>query len=323
MGTSEIIFGRYRIIERVGEGGMCHVFRALSQDDSEVALKILKDEFKDDPRFRTMFTTEAEVTMALDHTNLIRGFDSGEHMGRLFLAIELVEGCSLDELVESAHRRGFPIPPDLALYIVSEVLDGLHALHETTSSGGVPLMLVHRDVSPDNIFLAFDGRVVLGDFGVAQIQDIGASVVPLGKLGYMAPEMVQGGDLDRRADVFSAGVILYELITGARAFPAETDEEGLALLAEAKVQRPSRMRPDIDRNLEELMLKALARRPQGRFQTAEEMLVELGSTWSQVLGNPRSLEALLAAMRPKEAKAWATRHRPETKSTLDIVWPTS
>jgi serine/threonine-protein kinase len=320
---SAVHFGPYRVQERLGEGGMCNVFRARREgEETECALKVLKDEWRQDERVRQMFMTEADVSLMIDHPNLVRGLDAGEVNGRLFLALELIEGGSLGEMVEACRSLRFPLPPDLAMYAVSELLEGLHALHESKSRSGTHLGLVHRDVSPHNVFCSFDGRVILGDFGVAQVKAYGETgdQVPLGKLGYMAPEMVHGESLDRRADVFSCGIVLYELLTGHVPLEADSEEEGLARTAEARIPRPSRFVPSLPRALETVLLTATARRARDRFQTAEEFLLELEPFWSKQLANPFAFRALWAAVRPRQAKSWAERHRPRS-TTIESAWP--
>ncbi|MEM1023993.1 MAG: serine/threonine-protein kinase [Myxococcota bacterium] len=320
MTGAEVKFGSYRILERLGEGGMCHVFRARREDHRrDCALKVLKDEWRSDEKVCRMFTTEADLSLMLEHSTLVKGLEAGEVGGRMFLALELVDGSSLGAAMRDAGRKGFPFPIDLALFAVSEVLDGLHAMHEAHGAGGEPLGLVHRDVTPDNVFLGFDGRVLIGDLGVAQVQAYGESTdVPLGKLGYMAPEMLQGELIDRRADVFAAGVIAYELLTGQAPFAADSEEEALSKLADARCPRPSQLVPSIDPGLEHVLMTALARRPKDRFDSAETMLLELEPHWSKMLGNPFAIQALLSALRPFEAKAWRSSN---SSPSVTSAWP--
>ncbi len=319
-----IRFGPFRILERLGEGGMCYVFRARRDgEDRDCALKLLKDSARNDERARELFATEAEVALLVDHPNLIRTHDAGRIDKRNFIAMELVEGTTVAALAESLARHDLAMPPDLAMFIVSELLEGLHALHEACSETGEPLGLVHRDVTPDNMFLGFDGRVLLGDFGVAHVEAFG-DVNPehaVGKLGYMAPELLGDAPPDRRADIFSAGVILFELMTGSRLFEAEDEDEGLAMLAEARVPRLSSVFVDIDRKLESVVTRALARRARDRFETAEEMAVELETHWSKLIGNPFALQALVASTFPTEAQAWSSRSTSGARQSITTAWP--
>jgi serine/threonine-protein kinase len=183
---------------------------------------------------------------------------------------------------------------------------------------------VHRDVTPDNVFVGFDGRVLLGDFGVTHVQAFGDSSPhhAVGKLGYFAPESMGTERIDRRADIFSAGVMLFELLTGTRLFEAEDDERTLAQMADARVPPLHRYVPEIDRELAAIVARALAKRPRDRFETAEDLAVELEPHWSKAIANPPALDALVAATFPTEARAWAVRHTPETLETVDLSWPT-
>lgn len=304
-------FGSYTIYERLGQGGMCVVFRArhdaMAQD---CALKVLRQDRRADERVHDLFITEADLSMLLDHPNLVTTYEAGEHHGRYYIAMELMQGGTLGDLLAELSRRDIPLPQDLALYFVGEILEGLHALHEAAGATGRPLGLIHRDITPHNIFLSFDGRVILGDFGVALIQAYGDASPGevLGKLGYLAPEMISMEEVDRRADIFSAGVVLYELLTGQRLYAGDDEDEVLADIAEGKVPRPRKARESISRGLEAVVLQALARRPRDRFETAEHLLYALEPFWSRPVGNPYALAALLAALYPERAAAWREEH---------------
>lgn len=298
-------FGPYQIVDRLGTGGMCHVFRARHDDGSiDCALKLLREERRQDEQIRDLFVTEADLALLLQHPNLIRTYDAGEVDDRYYIAMELMEGGTLGEVVKALKERGIPLPPDYAMFILSEILEGLHALHTATGHTGRPLGLIHRDVTPHNIFLSFDGRVILGDFGVALIQaygDVDPGLV-LGKLGYLAPEMIGMEEVDHRSDLFAAGVVLWELLTGERAFDEGTEEEVMEDILEARITRPRKVAPGLSREADSVVMNALARRPKDRFETAEEMLYALDPLWSKELGNPRAIAALVSAVFPEEAK---------------------
>jgi serine/threonine protein kinase len=305
-------FGPYTIFERLGQGGMCLVFRARHETtDYDCALKVLRPDRRADERVRDLFITEADVSLLLDHPNLIRTYEAGEVEGRHYISMELMQGGTLAELQHQCALNQLPLPQDFVLYILSEVLEGLQSLHEATGRTGRPLGLIHRDVTPQNIFVSFDGRVILGDFGVAMIGAYGEDSPGevLGKLGYLAPEMVAMGEVDHRADLFSAGVVLYELLTGARLFDGKDQERVLEEIAEARVPRPRRSRETISRGLEQVILRALTKRPRDRFESAEEMLYALEPHWSKQVANPYALAALLRALYPDRAAAWRAEHQ--------------
>lgn len=300
-------FGPYTIFERLGEGGMCLVFRARhDQAQHDCALKVLREDRRQDEKIRDLFITEADLAMLLDHPNLIRTYDAGEAQGRYYIAMELMQAGTLGDLVRHMADKKLPLPQDFVLYFLSEILEGLHSLHEAEGQSGRTLGLIHRDVTPQNIFLSFDGRVILGDFGVALIQaygDVDPGLV-LGKLGYLAPEMVVMEEVDRRADVFAAGVVLFELLTGTRLFDGDDEEAVMGDIAEARVPRPRKVRPSISKGLEGVLLKALSRRPKDRFESAEEMLYALEPYWARPAANPYAIAGLLGALYPTRAQAW-------------------
>lgn len=293
-------FGPYRILERIGEGGMCQVFKVRRDDlGIDCALKVLREGARRDPRLRDLFVTEADLSLLLQHPNLIRTYDADEVDGRAYIVMELLDGGTLDDLRMALDVEGSPFPDDLALFVVSEMLAGLDALHEAKGETGRPLGIVHRDVTPHNVFLGRDGRVVLGDYGVAAIQAHGDEIeqeVP-GKLAYLAPETIARDVVDRRADVFSAGVILYELLLGRRPFEADDEADTIDLILEARVTRPRRLRPDLPAELEAVLLSALARRPRDRPPTAAALREALVPFIDPGLAHPRLLGALMQSLR--------------------------
>lgn len=314
-------FGEYTVVGRLGEGGMCHVFRARRHGASfDCALKLLKREHLGDERIRDLFVTEADIALMLHHPNLIATYDAGEINGRLYIAMELIEGSTLDELIDRCIKSAVVIPIDFALFIISQILEGLQSLHSVKGKTGRELALIHRDVTPHNIFLSYEGRVVLGDFGIAQIKGFGG-VQPaeaVGKIGYLSPEMVVGEEVDRRSDLFSAGIVLHELLTATRLFSSGSDDEIMAAIAEAKLVRPRRIRPSISRGLEGVILKALARRSKDRYENAAEFLGELEPYWSKKLGAPDAIAALMSGIFHDEAAAW--RSGQGIRASSDPAW---
>jgi serine/threonine-protein kinase len=312
MGEPLARFGPYEILDRLGTGGMCHVFRARHDGGTvDCALKLLREERRSDDQIRDLFVTEADLALLLQHPNLIRTYDAGEVDDRYYIAMELMEGGTLGDVLKALAAMKIPLPPDYALFILSEILEGLHALHTATGHTGRELGLIHRDVTPHNIFLSFDGRVILGDFGVAMIQaygDVDPGLV-LGKLGYLAPEMIAMEEVDHRADVFAAGVVLWELLTGARLFDRGSDEEVMEDILEGRITRPRRVQPTLSRELEAVVMHALARKPKDRYETAEAMLYALEPLWSKKLGNPAAIASLVAAVFQEKAERWRATRR--------------
>jgi serine/threonine-protein kinase len=304
-------FGDYTISGRLGEGGMCLVFRARRKGDlQDCALKLLREERRNDEQIVDLFVTEADLAMLLHHPNLVETYDAGEIQGRHFIAMELIEGGNLREICAQCQRLGIELPPDFALFIISEVLEGLDAVHSAVGHSGEALGLVHRDVTPQNVFVSFDGRVILGDLGIAQIGAYGQAEhgVAVGKLGYLSPEQVTSEPIDGRSDLFSVSVILFELLTGQRLYDSGGEErEVMEAIAEARAPKLRRLKPSLSRSLEATMAQALARRPKDRFQSAEEMVLALQPLWSPLLANPKALAGLMSGLFRDQARAFRQR----------------
>lgn len=311
-------FGDYTILEHLGEGGMCQVFRARRRNErTDCALKILKESRRDDEQIRDLFLSEADISLLVDHPNLIHTIDAGEVNGIHYIAMELIEGCTLAQMIARSQELRIGIPPDLVLFIVSEILEGLHALHTANGRSGRPLGLIHRDVTPHNVFLAFDGRVVLGDFGVAHIGAYGDvdRTLAIGKIGYLAPEVAAAEESDHRVDIFAAGIVLFEMLTDQRLFEG-TDDEVMQAIAEARIPRLRQLEPGLSRGLEAAVAKALTRRPKDRFETAEAMIYELEPFWSRHIATPQALAAYISGLFREEAREWRARaDLPEPSSS--------
>ncbi|MBI3178476.1 MAG: protein kinase, partial [Deltaproteobacteria bacterium] len=204
-------------------------------------------------------------------------FEAGEQDQKLFIAMEFIDGRDLDQLIFRAKKIAIAVPMGVMLHIAGEVLQGLAFAHDLCDADGNRLNLVHRDVNPANVFLSYGGRVKLGDFGVAAIAagEVEKSREVAGKIGYFAPEQIAGEKVDQRADLFAVGVMLWETLCGQRLFAGTDSDHVMRLNARAKITRPSKVNPDIDADLESVVLKALERRPADRFASAREMLVEL------------------------------------------------
>ena len=299
--------GPYELRAHIGEGGMCHVFRARKDGETtDCALKLLKEDQRKDERILDLFVTEADLAMLFDHPNLITTLDAGEHRDRYYIAMELIEGANLKQIHEQCDHLGVRLPPDFALFFVNEILEGIGALHDATAETGRELGLVHRDVTPSNVFISFDGRVVVGDFGIAHIKAYGQTEPgqAVGKLGYLAPEIVTEEGIDRRSDLFAVGIILYELLTHTRLYSGADEEAVLNAIASADVVRPRKVMPGLAKGVEQCLMKALTRRPKDRFQTAAEMATALRPHWSEVIADTDATSALMNGIYREEARKW-------------------
>lgn len=270
-----LLRGKYEIIARLGKGGMAEVdLAAVRGPGGFNKLVVLKRLRSDDEAYRAMFLDEARLAALLHHPNVVQTYEVSELDGSYFIAMEYLDGQSLDKIIRETQKIGKPLEARLCARLVADALSGLHYTHELCDYAGTPLEVVHRDISPHNLFLTYEGNVKVLDFGVAKtIASTGETQVGVvkGKLAYMAPEQAGGETLDRRTDIFSIGVVLWELLTLQR---LRTADSAAGLLNEALQGRSpdlTQFRPEVDRRLETVLWRALAHYPRRRFQTAQEM----------------------------------------------------
>jgi len=239
-----------------------------------VAVKRILPHLTEDRQYVTMFLDESRVLAQLEHDNVIRTLAVGQVDETPFIALEFVFGPDARMVFHKSRRTEQPIPMSIACYVMAQVCAALHYAHERQDEEGNPLGLVHRDVSLQNVLLSYDGAVKLTDFGIAKsgvnVARTEAGVVK-GKFGYMAPEQVMSQPMDRRSDVFSAGICLYELLTGERLFSGDSDYQAVERVRNVRIEPPSRYNRMIPSTLEAIVMKALSKAPRDRFQTASEM----------------------------------------------------
>jgi len=295
-------YGRYLLLERIGEGGMADCFRAVVQGAGGfqrlVVLKRIKTEHATRGDFMRMFVREARVSALLHHPNIVQVFDFGEHQGTYFLVMEHVHGCSLLELLRALYKNGQALAPGTAAYIAEQVAQGLAYAHGLTDQRGRPRGIVHRDITPSNIMLPFTGGVKIVDFGIAKALDepdnVGTRSGDLkGKLSYMAPEQVTGEPVDHQADVFSLGVVLWEMLVGRRLFTGKTDFDVLKGLVESPIPLPSSRREDLPPELDVIVVRAMSRNKAFRYATAAELAEDLAGFLHATNHRPGEIGALL------------------------------
>lgn len=274
--------GKYELLSRLGVGGMAELFiaRTTAQHGFEklVALKRILASHADDDQFIQMLLAEARLAATLHHPNIAQVYDVGEVDGTYFFTMEYVFGQDLRKLVRAVQGRGVWLAPELILQIIIGTASGLHYAHEKEGSDGELLGLVHRDVSPSNILVSHDGGVKLVDFGIARIsamQSNTAAGALKGKVPYMSPEQCRGEPLDRRSDIFSLGIMLWELTTRRRLFAGENDVAIAGKICNVDAPRPSTLVADYPPGLEAIVLKALARDRNARYSTAQELQLDL------------------------------------------------
>ncbi len=277
--------GKYELLVRIGRGGMATVWVALERgptrdQDRLVAVKAILTDLAGDPEFVRMFMDEGRIVRMIQSPNVVNVYEVAEAEGLVYMAMDWVEGDSLHAVIAEAGKRR-PIPPEMAVRIIADAAGGLHAAHEVAGDDGKPLGIVHRDVSPHNILIGTDGAIKLVDFGVAKamgrMSEATSAGQLKGKFGYMSPEQAMAKKVDRRSDVFALGIVLFELTTGRRLFRGEHDAETLHLVVSGKIPKPSSIEPGYPVELENIVLRALERDPQKRFQTALEFQQALES----------------------------------------------
>lgn len=269
---------QYLLLDRVAKGGMAEIFRAKSLGvegfERIVAIKRILPALADDAEFVEMFVTEAKIAGQLNHASIAPIYELGKIGAAHFIAMEYVWGKDLRQILARFKRIGQPTPPPMAAWIGSRMLEALDYAHRKRGPDGQPLAIIHRDVSPQNVLVSYDGLVKLIDFGIAKAASRATQTqagVLKGKLAYMSPEQVRGLPLDHRSDVFAAAACIHELLTGERLFSGTNDIEIFDKVREATAAPPSRTAPHVPPALDAIVMRGLAREPSDRFQTAGEM----------------------------------------------------
>jgi serine/threonine-protein kinase len=277
---NEAAAAKYRPLARLGQGGMAQVFLAIASGpvgfSKLVVIKEIRDEYADDPDFVTMFLDEARLAARLNHPNVVQTTEVGVDGTRYYLCMEYLEGQPLNRIF--GRLRGNELTRGMKVRIVIDTLAGLHHAHEVCDLDGTPLQVVHRDATPHNVFLTYEGQVKVVDFGIAKALSSSTETrtgVLKGKVNYMAPEQAQGERVDRRADVFSVGMILWEVLAGHRPFRRMPDVAVMNKIIRGDIPSPRSVDPGIPASLEAICMKALALRREDRFETAAEMAAAL------------------------------------------------
>ncbi len=311
----------YRIVAELARGGMAAVFLAVYEGTARpreiVAIKVVHPHLAYDPDFVAMLADEARIASSIGHPNVveIREFVLGRADGRNYIGMEYADGETLSMFLKQAGR-GKRVDTALAASVGADIAGGLHAAHELRGPQGEPLGLVHRDVSPQNIIVTYDGRVKLTDFGVAKATGRLQRTQPgeiKGKLAYMAPEQAFGRDVDRRSDVYALGVVLYELALGRRLFGGKNDAETIRNVMQHNIVAPRDVDPSFPEGLEQIILAMLTKEPGDRFQTAGAAERALRG-YLRSVGAPDLVDTLGAFVRDLDADRYAAKQellRPE------------
>ncbi|HEY1695084.1 MAG TPA: serine/threonine-protein kinase [Polyangiaceae bacterium] len=273
---------KYQAFAKLGEGGMAQVFLALARGPAGFnklcVLKRMRSQYAKDESLVTMFIDEARLAARLNHPNVIHTYEVGENEGLYFIAMEYLEGQPLNRILAEVKQSGRTVPQEFWLRIVRDSLVGLQYAHDLKDYDGTPLRVVHRDVSPHNVFVTYDGQVKVVDFGIAKAafsRTHTESGVLKGKVAYMSPEQARGEAIDGRSDLFAVGIVLWEALSGQNLYRHEYAATTLHKLLHETPPRLSTVVPDVDPSLDEIVAKALAPRPEDRYQSALQLRVAL------------------------------------------------
>jgi eukaryotic-like serine/threonine-protein kinase len=327
-------FGNYRLIDRIAVGGMAEIFLAhqvdASGEETPIVIKRIRPHLSKHAAFVKMFLNEARLAAQLNHPNIVQIHDLGKIVDSYFIAMEYVSGRDMRRVVPKAESLGIPFPMVYALKIASCVCAGLHYAHTKKDRYGSPLNIVHRDVTPENIVVAFDGSVKVLDFGIAkaanQVEETRSGEIK-GKLSYLSPEQCLGRPLDCRSDIFSLGTVLYEWLTGFKLFTGDSDVAVMRSITEAKIYAPSYFREDLPERVEAILMRALARDRERRYQTALDMQRDLDAFLESYDFTPSPLhlanfvKQLFEDERPQELKRLSTRQSsaPTSEMALEVA----
>lgn len=294
--------GRYDLIYRVGSGGMATVFVArlsgLAGFERLIAVKVIHQHLADSRKFVQMFLDEARMAASIHHPNVVETYEVGRDEGLFYIVGEFVPGQDLNRLLRRSEEKEKPLSQGMIAKIASQICFGLHAAHETRDKDGNLLNLIHRDVSPNNILISYDGYVKLIDFGVAWARNKMAqteSGALKGKIGYISPEQITGQELDRRSDIFSVGVLAYTMATLTHPFPGNSDAERLNKIVTGDMLPPHEIFPEIEPEFERIILKAMSSSPKDRYRTAAEMGKDLES-FAESTGHEIKADSLAVLM---------------------------
>lgn len=322
-----IPYGPFLLIERIAIGGMAEVYVATRRDDAAGrlhAVKRLLPTLAEDRELVELFLDEARLVAQLDHPGIVPVHELGKHGDGYYIAMEYVAGRNLRALLDALRAAGERLPVPLAAYVAWRVADALDHAHRKRDAEGNPLHVVHRDVSPANVLLGFDGSVRIIDFGIAQaaLRPQSPSAVLRGKFGYMSPELVKGEPLDQRSDVFALGAVLHEMLTGERLFTGASVQAVMDEVRAAAVLPPSARLQELPPGLDHVVLRALARDPGLRFAWASELRDALApfTHAGTATGDPPALARFMARAFPAELRVELERRvrSGETSALLGV-----
>jgi len=312
--TTATRFGKYDLLALLATGGMAEIWLArvsgMAGFEKLVVIKRLLDKLAVDNEYVEMFLDEARINARLTHSNIVQVLELGQVEGKYFMAMEFVPGLSVSQVGKRATKLLGDVPQEVACGIVAQACSGLHYAHEKTMPDGKPLNIIHRDVSPQNLILTYEGLVKVLDFGIAKADQRESQTrtgLVKGKFSYMSPEQCLGSALDRRSDVFALGIVLFELCTARRLFKRGSTYETYTAITTADVPPPRRLNAKVPEAVEAVILRALARQPADRYPTADAMLDALEEAMRK--GNLRGSATDLARFMNETFKAEEAEQR--------------
>jgi serine/threonine protein kinase len=293
-------FGAYYLLGLIARGGMAEVYRARPRQEREriLAVKCMRPQLAREARFVDMFIREGKLAILLKHPSIVETFDVGRAEGRYFIAMEYIGGKDLTQVLRRCQEANQRIPVPHAIFIAARIAEGLHHAHTLTGEDGRPLNIVNRDVSPSNVRLSYGGGVKMLDFGIAQAlmkftSEIG---VLKGKFSYMSPEQIRGMPVDARTDIFSAGIILHEMLTTEKLFRGDTEFALMEKVRKAEVPPPSKFNRRVPPELDAICARALARDVADRYQTADAFAADLNQLLISYRFDPNELKEFVRGL---------------------------
>jgi eukaryotic-like serine/threonine-protein kinase len=302
--TDPVAFGKYYLLGLIARGGMAEVYRARPRagDRRLLAIKVMRPQLAREARFIDMFHREGKLAMVLKNRCIVETVEVGQHDGRHFITMEYIGGRDLTQVLRRCQETQQRIPVPHAVYIAARIAEGLHFAHTLAGPDGRPLNIVNRDVSPSNVRLSYDGDVKLLDFGIAQALTKFTSEIGIlkGKFSYMSPEQIRGMPLDARTDVFSAGIILHEMLTTEKLFRGDTEFALMEKVRKAEVPPPSNFNRRVTAELDAISLKALASDVADRYQSAAALAADLDALIAGYRFDPKELRQFMRQLFRKE-----------------------
>jgi serine/threonine protein kinase len=317
--VKQVTFGNYILLHRLARGGMADLFlardiRAAQPQAAEpVVIKLVSSNYAEDPSFLALFEDEVRIAASLDHSNIGRVTDVGQVSGQYYLAMEFLHGKDLRDITVQCRKQGYTVPPAITVAMAIRICAALQYAHQAQTTDGSPLHIVHRDVSPSNIMLTFGGQVKLLDFGIAKAVGRVAKTQPgtiRGKVRYLSPEQVEGKPIDRRSDLFTLGISLWEATVGYHLFSGSKPVEIYYTIVKNEIRRPSSVIPDYPPELERILLKALAQDVKKRYATAHLLQLDL-EAYAKTAGfncSDAALASFIQQLFGKDFQAWEQAH---------------